>query len=212
MSKVVLYAASLLLVAGIASAGIIDPCGSPVTYNGVEPECYFACPQGDTETFIQAGFSWSIVVNDLVGQPIPDIPASDFWLIDCDPINNLALCGGSASTAADSATNDSGATTMGDATLAAGGCADGLSMVVQGFILGPAPGPGCPAYCWDILVRTPDLDGNLEVNLVDLSIFATCYPPQPYDPCCDFDCSGLVNLQDLARFAFHFGPPGHSCQ
>jgi hypothetical protein len=49
------------------------------------------------------------------------------------------------------------------------------------------------------------------MNLLDLSLFASYYPPQAYNKCGDFDCSGLVNLPDLSRFAFHYGPPGHKC-
>ncbi|UCH84225.1 MAG: hypothetical protein JSW50_00630 [Candidatus Latescibacterota bacterium] len=211
MSKVVLFAASLLVVAGIASAGIIDPCGSPVDYTGPVIACLFACPQGDGQTYSEAGFTLAFTVNDLGGNPIPDIPASDFWLIDCDPTElELTLCAGSASSAADSATNSAGQTTMSNGTLNAGGCADGLTPVVQGFLLELAP--QCDPYCFDIRVRTPDLDGNLEINLVDLANFSACFPPQLYDKCCDFDCNATVNLQDLARFAFHFGPPGHKCQ
>jgi len=212
MSKVVLFAASLLLVAGVASAGIIDPCNSPVVYSGPSPACYFACPQGDTDTFAEQGFTFAFTVNDISGNPIPDIPGSDFWLIDCDPVLDLTLCAGSASSAADSATNSAGQTTMSNGTLNAGGCADGLSPVVQGFILEDAGStPPCEQYCYPIRVRSPDLDGSLVVNLVDLAIFSACFPPQPYDKCCDFDCNATVNLQDLARFAFHFGPPGHKC-
>jgi len=210
MSKVVLFAASLLVVAGIASAGIIDPCNSPVVYSGPATACLFACPQGDGQTFTEAGFMLSFTVNDLGGAPIPDIPGSDFWLIDCDPALNLALCAGSASSAADSATNGTGQTTMSNGTLAAGGCADGLGPVVQGFVL--EEGVSCTPYCLDIWVRTPDLNGDLIINLVDLGNFSGCFPPLPYNKCCDFDCNATVNLQDLAKFAFHFGPPGHQCQ
>jgi hypothetical protein len=210
MSKVVLFAASLLVVAGVASAGIIDPCNSPVVYTGPGIACYFSCPQGDNNSFLQQGFSFAFTVRDLGGSPIPDIPASDFWLIDCDPTLNLTLCAGSASSAADSATNSAGKTTMRDGTLNAGGCADGLSPVCQGFVL-ENPGAGCTPYCYAIYVRSPDLDGSLVVNLVDLAMFSSCFPPQPYSKCCDFDCNATINLQDLARFAFHFGPPGHKC-
>ena len=210
MSKLLFVAVALLAVAGVASAGIIDPCDSPVVYSGPAIACYFACPQGDTDTFSQQGFTLAFTINDVGGQPIPDIPGSDFWLIDCDPSGNLALCAGSASSAADSATNSAGQTTMSNGTLNAGGCADGLSPVVQGFVLEQAP--SCDPYCLNIWVRTPDLDGNLVINLVDLGNFSACFPPQPYDKCCDFDCNATVNLQDLARFAFHFGPPGHKCQ
>ena len=210
MSKLLLTATMVLLVAGVASAGIIDPCNSPVVYTGPVVACYFSCPQGDTDTFAEQGFTFSFTINDLLGAPVPDIPGSDFWLVDCDPTGTLVLCGGSASSAADSATNGNGQTTMSNGTLNAGGCTDNLSVVVQGFVL-EDPGTGCQPYCYDIWVRSVDLDGSLEVNLVDLAMFSACFPPQPYDKCCDFDCNATVNLQDLARFAFHFGPPGHKC-
>lgn len=210
MSKLLLVATMMLLVAGVASAGIIDPCNSPVVYNGPAIACLFVCPQGDTDTFANQGFTFGFTINDLGGSPIGNIPGSDFYLIDCDPVLDLTLCAGSASSAADSATNANGQTTMSNGTMSAGGCADGLSVVVQGFIL-EDPANNCDPYCFNILVRSPDIDGSLVVNLVDLSLFAACFPPLPYDKCCDFDCNATVNLQDLARFAFHFGPPGHEC-
>jgi hypothetical protein len=210
MSKVVLFAASLLLVAGIATAGIIDPCGAPVVYNGVQPECYFACPQGDTDSFLTNGFSFAFTIKDGSGNPIANIPGTDFWMIDCDPVANLVLCAGSASSGADSATNAQGKTTMGLTTLSVGGCATGLSPVVQGFVLGPPPTP-CSPYCFNIKVRSCDLNGDLKMTLPDLSIFASYYPPQAYNTCGDFDCNGTVALPDLSRFAFHYGPPGHQC-
>jgi hypothetical protein len=209
MSKVVLFAASLLLVAGIATAGIIDPCGAPVVYTGVQPECYFACPQGDTDSFLTSGFSFAFTIVDLLAVPIANIPGTDFWMIDCDPVNNLALCAGSASSNADSATNALGKTTMSLTSMAVGGCATGLSPVVQGFVL-ETPGP-CTPYCFNIKVRSCDLNGDLNMTLVDLSIFAGYYPPQAYNTCGDFDCNGAVALPDLSRFAFHYGPPGHKC-
>jgi hypothetical protein len=209
MSKVLLFAASLLLVAGIATAGIIDPCGAPVVYTGATPECYFACPQGDTNSFLTEGFWFAFTIKDLLGAPIANIPASDFWMIDCDPVANLVLCAGSASSNADSATNSLGKTTMSLTSMAAGGCVTGLSPVVQGFVL-EQPGP-CTPYCFNIKVRSCDFNGDLKVDLVDLSAFAVAYPPNPTGTCGDFDCSGTVGLPDLSKFAFHFGPPGHKC-
>jgi hypothetical protein len=209
MSKVVLFAASLLLVAGIATAGIIDPCGAPVVYNGVTPECYFACPQGDTDSFYTSGFSFAFTIVDLLAAPIQNIPASDFWMIDCDPLKNLTLCAGSASSGADSATNALGKTTMSLTTMSVGGCATGLQPVVQGYVLEQPT--ACTPYCFNIKVRSCDMNGDLKMDLVDLSIFAGYYPPQAYNTCGDFDCNGAVALPDLSRFAFHYGPPGHKC-
>lgn len=210
MSKVVLFAASLLLVAGIATAGIINPCNSPVVYTGGNPDCWFACPQGDGNTAALEGINFALTINDIGGQPIPFIPGSDFWIIDCDPVRNLTLCAGSASSNADQATDANGQTTISLTTLAVGGCADGTSIVVQGYVLQQNV-PPCTNYCFNIKVRSCDLTGNLTVDLGDLAQFGTYFPPNAYNTCGDFDCNGAVNLGDLARFAFHFGPPGHKC-
>jgi len=187
----------------------------------VSPECWFACPQGDGNTAIAEGFWFGFTIRDLNNLPIPFIPGTDFWMIDCDPLRNLTLCAGSASSNADSATNSAGKTTISLTTLAVGGCADGLSPVVQGYVL-QRNVPPCTDYCYNgigwpgsnqalIKVRSCDLTGNLIVDLGDLAQFGTYFPPNPYNTCGDFDCNGAVNLGDLARFAFHFGPPGHKC-
>jgi hypothetical protein len=213
MSKVVFFAASLLLVAGVAFAGIINPCGSPVVATIVGTPCYFACPQGDTGTIQAAGFSLAFTINDASGNPIPAVSFADFWLVDCDATNDMALCAGSASSNADSSTNSAGKTTMTVTTLAVGGCVTGLAVAVQ------EPGTipcTTPVYCYTVKVRSCDLNGDLLMNSQDVAIFSTHYPPYTppngYDTCSDFDCNSLINSQDLARLAFHYGPPQHKCQ
>jgi hypothetical protein len=217
LAVVCLVAVSLLLVSGItgtADAGIISGCFSYWQLHITVPAPFcglFVCPQGDTASFIAQGWWIWICVIDITGQPIPAIPPTDFWLVDCDPLSDAALCAGSASSNADSMTNAQGMTTMSLGGLTGGGCADGMALIVQNFVVLDSVG-GCAAEdCKPIILRSPDIDGSLEVNLVDLSIFAASFPPQPYDPCCDFDVNAVVNLQDLSRFAFHFGPPGHIC-
>ncbi len=56
--------------------------------------------------------------------------------------------------------------------------------------------------------RSPDLNSDGIVNLVDLSIFASAWPPGMYNYCCDYNCDGIINLSDLAVFAQHFGHTG----
>jgi len=211
MSKVVLFAASLLLVAGIAAAGIINPCNSPVVFNGTQPECYFSCPQGDTRQFVQEGFHFQYTINDVDGDPIQAVPFSDFWLVDCDEARDLVLCGGSGAVAgADSSTNALGNTTMSLTRFAVGRCANGLSPVVQGYILGTGTAP-CPAYCFMVKVRSVDMTGDLQVNIADVAMFGAAFFPNPYSECADFNCDTTINIQDIALFGSHFGPPGHKC-
>jgi hypothetical protein len=212
MSKVVLLAASLLLVAGIAMAGIINPCNSPVVFNGTEPECYFACPQGDTKRLIDEGWYLSITLQDGSAPPlpIPNVLGSDFWIIGADAPDLLVLCAGSASSAADSATNAAGKTTMSLTQLAVGGQTDHISVVCQGYVLGVGA-PPCPPYRFAVSVRSCDFNGDLILNVQDATAFGFAYPPNPYDTDADFNCDGIVNVQDVTAFAFHYGPPGHEC-
>ena len=226
LARVGLTAALLVAAHGIAGAQAIDPCKSYSEFVAVGPSplqgpCYFACPAGDSDTFLDsgtlpgpgAGDGWyiRIRVREADGTPVPNVPATDIWIVDCDPVDDLVLCAGAASSNADSLTNAQGYTTMSVTTLAAGGCAEGLAVVVDGTALLDSVTNCANVICHDIDVRSADINGDLCVDLADLSIFAQSFPPQFYDPCCDFECNGVVNLADLGRIARHFGPPGHEC-
>jgi hypothetical protein len=190
-----------------------NPCDWTLEYYGTgSPDCYFACPAGDTDGFEDQGwYIYNITIVDLAGNPIPGIAATDFWVYDCDDANDIALCGGSNSCNADGPTDANGVTHMRESVLVAGGYADGLSVICMGVIL-QNPTQGCADYCLPVSVRSPDIDGSLAVDLTDLSIFAGHFlPPMPYDAAADLNCDGIVDLVDLARFAMHFGPPGHNC-
>jgi hypothetical protein len=56
-------------------------------------------------------------------------------------------------------------------------------------------------------VVSPDLVVDLVVNVADLSFFAGVYVGA-YNPCCDYNCDGIVNIQDFAIFAVHYQ---HTC-
>ncbi len=192
--------AAVLLVAGVAFGGIIDPCQSTASSAG---GCIVICPAGDGDQLSAKGAMISITVNDNTGTGIEGIPASDFWLVDCDPIRVMVLCGGSGSSNADAATDASGNTTM-SGDIAAGGCAIGVSVIVQGFAI------GCPATCLTAIeVKSPDMNGDLVVNLPDLALFGAQYPPNPFtNTCADFNCDNLINLQDFSVFGLHYN---HVC-
>jgi len=69
--------AAVLLVAGVAFGGIIDPCQSTASSAG---GCIVICPAGDGDQLSAKGAMISITVNDNTGTGIEGIPASDFWL------------------------------------------------------------------------------------------------------------------------------------
>jgi hypothetical protein len=191
-----------------ANSGIVHPCSSTAT-SGPGPYCVAVCPQGDGDIIGDVGGLITVVVKDQTGAPIPGIPASDYWLIGCN--DALALCGGSGSINADSASNASGVTTIGagftstSGTIAAGGCDDGVQVVVQGTVL-KDPADCVSLLCLPINVRSIDYNGDLIVDLIDFAIFGPAFPspPQVYDKCLDYNCDGLIDLIDFSIFGAHF--------
>ena len=227
--------AALVVVSSTAYAGIVDPCNSTATVilSGASglPVTLPACPAGDGGTLISQGWYISLTIMDGLTPPngIANIPPSDFWMDDCDPVNQLiVLCGGSASSGADSLTNALGMTTMSNTQLAAstldglttgppvGGtarCSDGVIIIVQGEILEDQATSCTTKMCYPINVRSFDLTGDGNITSADLSTFAIGYVGGAghFNPCIDYDGSGTANLPDLTTFALHFGPPGHTC-
>jgi hypothetical protein len=177
---------------------------------GATPAHLLACPQGDTPSFGAQGWSIDVWVYDHEGgTPVQNWPASDFWLTDCDPLSDAALCGGDLASNADAPTDAAGWTQFSTGTLQAGGCVEGIQVWCSGL---PAVDiTSGEDNCYPSRLRSPDIDGSLTVSLGDLSIFASSYPPNAPDPCCDMDGDGMVSLIDLVRFAEHYGPPGHFC-
>jgi hypothetical protein len=209
-----LVAFGLLVASGTAFAGVVNPCNSTATIIfGSQPGptvTASVCPQGDAEDFGVQGFHIRYTIKDGLGNGIPNIPASDFWVDDCDAVNDLiVLCGGSSSSSADSLTNSLGNTTMSLTSIAAGDCALGVICVVQGAIL--QDNTCTVPRCLSIYVKSFDISGDLNITLGDLGLFAQGYPPNAFQPCTDYSGNGTNNLPDLATFALHFGPPGHSC-
>jgi hypothetical protein len=233
-----LFGAAMLMVAGGAFAGIIEPCSTVASLTiiggGSPPAKKFVCPdfdvvlnghpitQLDQGSFTNPGFRLSVTVKDGTGAGVPFVPGPDFWFIDCDPLNDIYLCQGSASAGADSATNANGETTIGNTVPRLGGCANGLLVVVQGFIIKDA-GDNCNDQCFDIWIRTPDLFpaagatvGNGIIDFDDYIEFSNGYPPLPPAKCQDLDLDGDVDFDDFVEFGNHYPSPAlpdlHQCE
>lgn len=211
-----LVAFGLLVASGTAFAGVINTCNSTASVilagQPSTPVTASVCPAGDAEAFGVQGFYIRATIKDGLGVGIPNILGTDFWLDDCDAVNDLiVLCGGSSSSNADSLTNSLGQTTMANTSMSAGKCALGVIVIVQGSIL-DNPATSCTTkLCLPVYVKSYDLSGDLAITLPDLGLFALGYPPNAFNACTDFSGNGTNNLPDLATFALHFGPPGHEC-
>jgi hypothetical protein len=176
-------------------SGIWEPCESIASGAG---GCLIVCPGGDGPSFEEIGAIISITVENM-GLKVPDIPAADIYLIGAN--QGLVLCGGSGSIDADSATSafpPVGYTTI-SGVLTAGGCDTGLSVIVWGAVL------GCPPIVLPCAVKSPDINGDLIVDIVDLALFAPVYMGlEPYSHCMDYNCDGAVALVDFALFGIHY--------
>jgi hypothetical protein len=238
----VLLVAGLLVWSSTAFAGIIDPCQSDATViietaTG-SPGTMPGCPQADGGTMAQYGFRIEIWVRDGTGAGIANVPPSDFWVNDCDPVETLILCGGSASSNADALTDATGNTQMRGTNVAASTsalgdiscddpplvgctspppvgspiCTNGVIVIVQGETIS-TPEPSCLPICLPVNVRSFDITGDGVVNDSDLSSFAVGYPGGSGTPnqCIDYNADGVISLPDLSTFSLHFGPPSHRC-
>ncbi|MHB8077980.1 MAG: hypothetical protein ACYDIE_01820 [Candidatus Krumholzibacteriia bacterium] len=135
------------------------------------------------------------------GDPCVGAPAEDLWLETTRA--GLSHCAGG--TTADAPTDVLGRTTWSRA-LRAGRSSDrqaGEKTLVR---------IGLPSEFWcgadptvDILHNSPDIDGNLVVNLSDTVLFAQDYKASTYCYRSDFFFDGAVNLSDVVLQAWGAG-------
>ncbi len=185
-----------------AQVGPCDCCNSSVSgASGV----LFACPQGDGETLASLGLTISLTLRNCNNEPVQGVPASDISLIGCNDI--LSLCGGAGGAIGATAPTDANGQTTIEGAFAAGGCDNGVRVIVQGCVLGAGT---CGEDCVPVDVRSCDIDGDLQVDLADFALFGAGYtsPPKAYNECLDFAPSGTVDLNDFAKYGAH---DDHEC-
>jgi hypothetical protein len=139
----------------------------------------------------------TVTLIDTQGDPIFLYPFEDLWLETS--LGGLAYCSGG--TAADASTDEMGMTTFSN-PLAAGGYTPGESTVV--LVAGaPLAGGGL-----DITYNSPDINGDLTVNLSDIVAFTTLlggdFGTHPLYAG-DFNDDGTLNLSDIVRMTSGIG-------
>jgi hypothetical protein len=131
----------------------------------------------------------TLLLRDQNYDPVPYFPAEDMWLETED--DGMVLCPGGS--IADSDTDINGMTTF-SGSLRAGG--SGAGILINGFTCWVAP--------LDIKVNSPDLDGDLFINLTDVVLF-TDYFYEAYGYAADFYWDGVINLSDIVMLSFGMG-------
>lgn len=168
--------------------------------------CWVVCPQKDGPPLSALSPSSgdatiTVSVYDAAEDPIPGIPAADYWLIGCN--DGLTLCGGAAAIDATGPSDANGTTTIAG-RMGGGGCDACLLVVVQSVILME---PDCVTpLTVPVATHSPDVNGDLVVNALDFNALGNAWEPLggTYDACMDFDCDGAINLIDFTVFGNHW--------
>ncbi|HVP39233.1 MAG TPA: hypothetical protein VMS93_08635 [Candidatus Saccharimonadales bacterium] len=185
MSKFVrialMVALGVVMAVGISAAAVPDPG------NSVIGTCLAFAPGGE--------LLYTVTVNDQFGNPINNV-AVDIDLTSCSAVQ---VCSG----------QDAGFTATGKVIE---GHTNGSGVVTftarAGGICQSVPGDG-PIRIWaggvkigELTTNTSmDLDGSLDLGLIDFSDFVTDESALPPNLESDFDCDGTVGLLDLSLFA-----------
>ncbi len=195
-------ALAIIITATVAVANPIPDFGnSALTIGCPAGATVYVLPDGGGVFFTQAHSPDGTVVDatiwltllDSNGDPYSGWPAEDIWLQTSE--SGLVSC--LHGTIADSDTDDSG-TTCWQQPMRAGGHAFGetVEVVVDAW---PLPIPGV-----FVDFNSADIDGNLIVNLTDLTLFTMDYLGA-FDPRSDFFRDGQLDLADLTRFTQALG-------
>ncbi|MBU8871959.1 MAG: hypothetical protein KOO60_13915 [Gemmatimonadales bacterium] len=198
-----LMIAFLVLLQSTALAGLapLDESYGEIAYSGPGIPVLCNVPDGSGNPFtsaqVEPGISvdatMKVYLRDGMNDPIINYPAEDIWLESLD--NGLIACQGGST--ADGPSDQNGVATW-VSPLRAGGSSQALTQVViNGMPLTTSPGLALHHV-------SPDIDGNLVVNLMDVIFFAQDYA-NGYAFQSDFYVDMTVNIVDLSKLAMAIG-------
>lgn len=179
----------------------MDESYAEIAYEGSETISLLTVPNGTGNQFNEVRQADGTIVNatitlyllDFYYQPVPDFPLEDIWLQTTD--DGMVMCSGN--TNPDYDTDANGETTWVN-PLHAGGYSTGLiQVVVNGSPLTSSPG-------FNLNTNSPDINGDLVVNLSDLGLLANDLS-SGYAYRSDFYYDGILNLSDIGKFATSVG-------
>lgn len=200
---------ALLTVGALPAAAItgvpsLDLSTVECAYEGDEILSLYVLPDGSGQNLSQAllpndpdggplvttDATITLTLRDSAGYPIVYFPAEDLWIESSN--GGMARCpGGSIA----EANTDYDGQTRWSGSFRAGGWSTGS---LQVYVNGSPVTDGAVA----IRVNSPDIDGNLSVDLADVAVFASHYFGfDHYDYSCDYNFDGALNLSDIALLA-----------
>lgn len=198
----VLFAVFILVLPCLAQIGIPDLSHSLafIAYDGPGTPSLLVVPDGNGGLFTAAHDEEGNVVDatitlymlDVHENPIANYPFEDLWLESMD--SGLEFCNGG--TNADHNTDSNGQTEWVNPLFAGGHSPGPVLVIINGAALDT--NPGLP-----LKFISPDITGDLVVNLYDLSAFAEDYFSD-YHMRSDLYADGALNLSDVAVFVQNY--------
>lgn len=193
----------MLLPAAVAAQPLPDPQLSTLEIASAGRLVLRVHPDGGGPAFgaayAEAGGSadatLTLQVLDAVGAPVVGYPAEDLWLQSLD--DGLAACGAGAGLPPDHATDAAGMTTWSTPPRAGGHTNEGCIAFIVGMPLESQP----PL---DLYFVSPDLNGDLRVDLTDAGLFSIDLFAG-YTARSDLDADGAVNIADVSIMAAAMG-------
>lgn len=190
-------------LASMAWAGVPDLNLSTASIDaGAAGAAVFSIPNGQGEAFTNAFLPGGTVVDATISvtlidtntDPIFLYPFEDLWLETS--LGSLVYCSGG--TVADQSTDEMGMTSFSN-PIAGGSYTDPSSESTMVMVAGaPIAGGGV-----DVQFNSPDISGDLSVNLTDIVAFTVLLGGDFTDHplfAGDFNNDGTINLSDIVRF------------
>lgn len=201
-----LFVCSLVMgIASMAVAGIPDLTLSTATTAATSQVSVYSLPNGNGKALTAAkaissttpvNATITLTLKDGNGDPIFLYPSEDMWLETS--LGGLVHCAGG--TVASASTNALGVTTFVNAILG-GKQSNRVSAEKTIVLISGTPLSGSQL---DILFNSPDIDGNLVVNLSDTVLYAQ-NATGAYHYRSDFFFDNAINLSDTVLYAQGIG-------
>jgi len=190
-----LFIALLLTPGAVARAGWPDYAPSEII---VTPGAFVMTPSGSGESLQDQGVAIELWLRDYIRGVLVDFPRQDLWL-ETPSVVGLTWCSGGR--IADSNTDAEGHTSFRRALAGGGWSEAGLTVYAAGEAIAQTPFGGDTLM--DLRVNSPDINGDLVVDLSDIALFGNDLVSYHFRA--DYDHDGQVNLTDIALFAGWIG-------
>ena len=198
--SLVLITGLVMALASLAWAGVPDPGKSDcavvdLSGGGAVAFEMTITPAGSAKSMFELDFEVVVHVRDANGLAIPNYPLADIWLDD-PGTGLIVLCQGGST--ADADTDGNGMATLSGAISGGGGSTTGMAVYVSGVAV-TLNADGTGGISLPINVNSPDLTGDLAVDISDIGVFSGDLVT--YDFRSDYTHDGLVDISDIGLFS-----------